>query len=461
MRKLLLIFFCAAVCLQAASALLSAGDRKLEIDSFEQVWRTINDSFWDPSFGGLNWRAVHDELLPKIEQARTHEEARAVLEEMIGRLHLTHFEIIGSDVSSELDDLTARRGLGETGIDVRVIRGKAIVTSVEDGTPAARASVRPGWEVVRAGDTPAARIIAEAGHAYEHSTLRELILREALTGQMSGPIGSQIEIEFRDGEDRPVVKTLDEARPNGVLSRFGYLPPTYVWIRHQMAAPQVGLVRFNMFLDPVDVMRTFGDAVSACLACRGFIIDLRGNPGGIGAMAMGMAGWFVDKPHERLGTLYMRSGKLNFTINPRAEVFNGPLAILVDETSASTSEILAGGLKDLGRARIFGSRTAAAALPSAIIMLPNGDGFQYAMADYISEGGKRLEGNGVKPDVEAPWTREALLAGRDPALDAALHWIDTVRPAHKPLTGARARRKQYAQGAGSGLLCANYQGDHP
>ena len=456
MRKLLLILLCAAVCARAASALLSAEDRKQEVASFEQVWNTVNSSFWDPTFGGLNWRAVHGELLPKIEQATTHEEARAVLEEMIGRLHLTHFEIISSDVSSDLDDLTARRGLGETGIDVRVIGGKALVTSVEDGTPAARASVRPGWEIVRAGDAPAARIIAKAGRAYEHSTLRELILREALTGRMSGPIGSQIEIEFRDGADRPVVKTLDEGRPNGVLSRFGYLPPTYVWIERRMAAPQVGLVRFNMFLDPVNVMRTFGDAVTACLNCRGFVIDLRGNPGGIGAMAMGMAGWFVDKPDERLGTLYMRNGKLNFTINPRPQVFDGPLAVLVDETSASTSEILAGGLKDLGRARIFGSRTAAAALPSAIIMLPNGDGFQYAMADYISEGGKRLEGIGVTPDVEAPWTREALLAGHDTALDAALQWIDTVRPADKPLTGARLLHKQDAQGAGSGLLYANH-----
>ncbi len=431
MRKLLPTLFCAIVCARAAGGLLNPDDRKLEVDSFEQVWKTVNDSFWDPSFGGLNWRAVHDELLPKIKQARTHEEARAVLEEMIGRLHLTHFEIIASDVSSDLDDLTARRGDGETGIDLRVIGGKALVSSVETETPAARASVERGWEIVRAGDTPAARIIAKAGQAYEHSSLRELILREALLGRLSGPIGSHIEIEFRNAEDSRIVKTLEEARPHGVLSRFGFLPPTYVWIEHGMAAPGVGLVGFNMFLDPVNIMQGFGDAVESCLTCRGFIIDLRGNPGGIGAMAMGMAGWFVDKPDERLGTLYMRSGTLNFTINPRPEVYKGPLAILVDETSASTSEILAGGMKDLGRARIFGSRTAAAALPSAIIMLPNGDGFQYAMANYISEGGKPLEGIGVTPDVAAPLTREALIEGRDPALDAALQWIDTIRRDHR------------------------------
>jgi len=83
-------------------------------------------------------------------------------------------------------------------------------------------------------------------------------------------------------------------------------------------------------------------------------------------------------------------------------------------------------LKDLKRARIFGTRTAAAALPSAIEMLPNGDGFQYAMANYISEGGKPLEGLGVTPDVETPLSRTALLAGKDPALDAALEWIKAL-----------------------------------
>jgi carboxyl-terminal processing protease len=62
-------------------------------------------------------------------------------------------------------------------------------------------------------------------------------------------------------------------------------------------------------------------------------------------------------------------------------------------------------------------------LPSIIERLPNGDGFQYAFANYVSESGAALEGNGVEPDVEVIPTREALLAGRDPALEAAVEWI--------------------------------------
>ena len=144
-------------------------------------------------------------------------------------------------------------------------------------------------------------------------------------------------------------------------------------------------------------------------------------------MSWAMSGYLVSEPGQKLGTMITRVGSLNFTIQPRPRPFKAPVAVLVDELSMSTSEILAGGLKDLKRARVFGARTAAAALPSAIEMLPNGDGFQYAMANYISEGGKPLEGFGVVPDVEAPVTRLVLLAGKDPALDAAIEWIGSAK----------------------------------
>jgi carboxyl-terminal processing protease len=64
-----------------------------------------------------------------------------------------------------------------------------------------------------------------------------------------------------------------------------------------------------------------------------------------------------------------------------------------------------------------------AALPSVVERLPNGDGFQYAFANYVSRGGEVLEGVGVVPDVEVEPSRESLLQGTDAALDAAVAWI--------------------------------------
>ena len=140
-------------------------------------------------------------------------------------------------------------------------------------------------------------------------------------------------------------------------------------------------------------------------------------------MAMGLAGWFVSESDEYLGTMYMRDAELRMVVNPRLHSYDGPVAILVDGCSASCAEIFAGGLRDLGRARIFGSPTAGAALPAAVERLPNGDGFMYPVANYISRNGDRFEGLGVMPDVDVGYTRAALLAGRDQALEAASEWI--------------------------------------
>jgi carboxyl-terminal processing protease len=240
---------------------------------------------------------------------------------------------------------------------------------------------------------------------------------------MTGDIGEKVPVDFLDGSGAQVHVSLPLSLPRGNRTEFGYLGARFVWFEARKIEGDVGYLAFNFFLDPSRLVPEFGKTVQSCLRCSGLVIDLRGNPGGIGAMSMGMAGWLVSRLDQRLGTMYMRTMPLKFIIIPRAQTYNGPVAVLVDGCSASTSEIFAGGLQDLGRARVFGTRTAGAALPSVFERLPNGDGFQYAVANYVSEGGKPLEGRGVTPDVLAVPTRKALLEGHDPALDAAVAWI--------------------------------------
>jgi carboxyl-terminal processing protease len=399
--------------------------RKLNLDSFEFIWTTIRDQYWDPTFGGLNWQAVHDELRPRMERASTMAEARHVMREMIDRLGKSHFGIIPADVYADLDEREEGGGPATAGIDVRVLAGKAIVTTVDDGSSAAALGVHRGWEVLSVDGVavgPALRRITEVDH---DSTMLDIHLARSVEAKLSGTDGSRARIEFADGSGRHVTKQIERSEPPGSLARFGYLPPMHVWFQSRKVASNIGYLTFNLFLDPSHLMPEFGHALQSCADCAGIVIDLRGNPGGLGIMATGMAGWFIDKPDQRLGTMHMRQAPIKFTVNPRLPTYRGAVAILVDGCSASTSEILAEGMKDLGRARVFGTRTAGAALPSAIDKLPNGDGFQHAVADYISEGGKSLEGAGVIPDVEVKLTQEALLGGRDPVLEAAIEWIHT------------------------------------
>jgi len=394
---------------------------RLDLDSFEKVWTTVRDRHWEAKPGGLDWQSIHDEFRPRIEQAATHEQARAVMQEMLGRLKQSHFAIIPAPVYSVLDD--EEGGAGTTGIDARVLDGQAIVTDVDPGSPAAQQGVRPGWQIERTHGIDLEPLIAQAR---SNPAVHELQLTRAVMARLSGPIGGMLEVTFRNGAGQSVALKLNLTTPRGTLSSFGNLPAQHVWFENKSLGPSnapAAYVRFNLFLDLPRVMASFQKTVESCPACEGLIIDLRGNPGGIGGMAMGMAGFLVDKPNQRLGTMYLRDSTLNFVVNPRAEAFSAPVAVLVDGCSASTSEIFAGGLKDLGRARIFGTPTAAAALPSAFERLPNGDGFQYALANYVSQGGQPLEGLGVTPDVIVKLTRAALLAGHDPVVDAALDWI--------------------------------------
>jgi carboxyl-terminal processing protease len=389
-------------------------ERQLNLDSFEKVWITIRDKHWQKDPAGLDWQKIHDEYRPQAEKAKTIDETRVVIRAMLGRLKETHFAILPSRVYTNVEESSA--GSGSTGIELRILDGEAIVVSVDPHSSAEELGVKAGWKIQNAKGENIADAIKSV------SNLTELMATRAIANNLSGPIGSSIKATFLDGAGKSQERALDLREPRGRLTTFGNLPPTYVWVdsRH---IQNTGYIRFNEFLDLVRVMNTFSDLIKSCEHCDGLIIDLRGNPGGIGGMAMGMAGFLIDKPNQRLGTTYLRDATLNFVINPRPNQFSGPVAILVDSSSASTSEIFAGGLKDLGRARIFGTRTAAAALPSVIERLPNGDGFQYAIANYISEGGKALEGLGVEPDETVKLTRESLLAGHDAVLDAALNWI--------------------------------------
>jgi len=367
-------------------------------------------------------------LRPSIERAATMQQARDIMRQMMGRLGKSHFAIVPGDVYGDLDAGSDQaRGSGTAGLDVRVLNEHAVVTTVADGSPAAAQGVHPGWEVLAIDGSDLAPLLRRVSTIYRDSTTRELYLARAVVGKLAGEPGSIVQVQFLNGADARVTKRFERILPQGSLARFGYLPPMHVWIKSRRLAGNIEYIAFNLFLDPPRLMPAFGDAVRSCAECAGIIIDLRGNPGGLGIMAMGMAGWFIEKPDQRLGTMHTRQAPLKFTVNPRPPTYRGRMAILVDGTSGSTSEVFAGGMKDLGRARIFGTRTAGAALPSAIDRLPNGDAFQHALADYISEGGQPLEGVGVAPDVEVRLTRVALLAGCDPVLDAAIEWIHSPR----------------------------------
>ena len=189
------------------------------------------------------------------------------------------------------------------------------------------------------------------------------------------------------------------------------------------------MILFNVWMPGVDPL--FQQAVYRFRAASGIVVDLRGNPGGLAAMIMGLSGHFLTE-RKPLGIMKTRDNELRFAANPRlvnaagerVEPYAGPVAILVDAMTGSASECFAGGMQSLGRARVFGQTTMGQALPAFFAKLPNGDVLIHATGDFVTADGTRLEGRGVIPDEPVALVRSELLAGRDATLEAALKWID-------------------------------------
>jgi carboxyl-terminal processing protease len=414
----------------------TARDRQLDVESFDHLWKTVYENHFDPTFGGVDWQAARLEFLPRIEQARDRRDVRALMNEMLSRLKLTHLAILPSELYEETDQASGQSGTGATGISVRVVDGHALVVAVDRGSPAEKAGIVPGWEIVRVGPHDVPVGLASMAAELAGRTMKDLALSSAVAGSLGGSLGDTVEVSFLDGQDRIVHRPLRLAEPRGTRFKLGNLPEGRVWLEAKAVGPDIGYIGFNAFVAPGILMPAFNEAMERFMTTRGLVIDLRGNTGGQGDLVAGMAGWLVAEKGRHFGTIQLRNQALKLALRPRPDTYEGRVAILVDGVSLCATEIFAGGLRDLGRARLFGSHTGGAALGGAVETLPNGDRFMYAFANYVTAGGRTIEGHGLEPDVPVTFTRQDLLQGRDPALAAAVSWLSGT---HAPPRASRLR----------------------
>lgn len=407
------------------------------LESFDIVWDTIRTKHFDPSLGGLDWDAVRTELRPKVEQAKDAETVREVLGDMLGRLKQSHLGIIPREIYEET--AAGRNDVsGQSGCSIRLIDSQLVISGVKAGSPAEQAGLKPGWIVSSIAGKQAGEIIEKVRKLSEHETAKVETLigltAERLTSGSPDETVVLVAGETAEGGKEYQIKL---AAGSGAIAKFGELPPLYVEVNRKMiehgdgdSRRSVSYVAFNCFFEPAMVMPEFQKAVLAGQNADGLVVDLRGNRGGIAAMVTGMSRWFVSKPCE-MGTIVFRNGPNPMKLTPREVTVSKPVAVLIDECSISSAEMLAAALQDLGGARVFGTASAGLVLPSTVIELPNGDRFQYVLSNYLRASGGSLEGPGVQPDETIPMTLENLRSSSDPVLGAALNWIQSSSAAGK------------------------------
>ena len=394
--------------------------------TFISVWEKIDASFYDRTFNGLDWEAIKEKYQERAEEAESNEQLRVVLNAMLGELGRSHFGVLGTSPVKKHPGTTGTY----LGLKLRHRDGHLIVYEIDPQSPAAKAGLTPGMEIVEVEGEPVAALLKR--HAIEARSGALLVSKalEEMIAEMGAPGDGKITLKV-DG-----IESVFDFAPGKYRGEYGSLglPGRYPMHFETKTVPgdqNVRVIDFDIFLPAL--MPRINKAVAQAQSenADGLIIDLRGNPGGLGIMATGLAGRLIDQELD-LGDMNNPNGNLPFHAFPQENAYLGPVAVLVDTFSASTSEILAAALQEHKRARIIGRPTMAAVLPSVIDKLPNGDRLQYAIGDFVTAVNKvHLEGKGVTPDELIPLDLAAMRQGRDPDLEAALRWIKTQKTTPK------------------------------
>ncbi len=409
--------------------------------SLDSAWASIARSYYDTALVNGTWRAAFDSTRHALGASPDDAAVRRAIRQLIAVPQQSHFALIPADAAPS--PTVARTGdvPGTTGLDVRMIGDTVVIWRVADGSPAALAGIRPGSTVTHLDTVPVDTLGARLARAYPGNPRKSSLLLAALVnGRLAGPTGDTARLTLRDPNDRTARYALVRTPLAGQTTRFGNLPPMVVrskldsvTIGDGGAARQIPVVYFSAWF-PV-VAPALDRMLFAARGSPGLILDLRGNPGGVVGMLAGVAGHFTDTA-TNLGVMYGRGATINLRSNPRrvtldgqrVDVFTGPVAILVDPFTASTSEFFSAGMQALGRARIFGEASAGEALPAAMVRLPNGDVLMHPIADHEDASGRRIERHGVVPDDASPLTRRDLMDGRDATMDAARAWLARTIP---------------------------------
>lgn len=316
--------------------------------------------------------------------------------------------------------VTTRGEYGGLGLEVTMEDGLVKVITPMDGTPAARAGIKTG------------DLIA----TIDGMSIQGLTLSEAVD-KMRGPINSQIKIQvIRKGEKKPLEFVITRAVIHVESVRF-------------KAENDVAVIRITTFTEQTE--EGLEKAVQQTKAkignrLKGVILDLRNNPGGLLDQAISVSDSFLDSG-EVVSTRGRRASDTQRYNARSGQLFaNVPVIVLINQGSASASEIVAGALQDHRRARIIGTRSFGKGSVQTVIPLSGGiDGaLRLTTAKYYTPSGRSIQATGIDPDILVEQTAEddSEAEANDRLSEANLpKHLDAQEGGKKPHVGPRVKPK--------------------
>lgn len=340
----------------------------------DEVWQIVQRQYVDGTFNQVDWQAVRKEYLNKSYS--NQQEAYQSIREMLKKLEdpYTRFMDPEEFKNMQVDTSGELTGIGITiSLDEKT-KQLVVIAPIED-TPAFKAGILAKDEIL----------------FINGKTTKGMDTNQAVS-LIRGEPNTKVKLTIRRGGE---TKEFEIIRARIEIHPVKYSVKT-------SPAGKLGYIRLNQF--SANASKEMRDAIKDLESKQvvGYVLDLRGNPGGLLFSSVEIARMWLDR-----GTIVStidRKGEQEREVARGRALTNKPLVVLVDKGSASASEILSGALQDNKRATIIGTQTFGKGLVQSVRPLEDGSGLAVTIAKYHTPSGKDINKHGIDPDVKVELT---------------------------------------------------------
>ena len=375
--KLLMALATTSVVVSQANSTIAAPLEDSPKNVIDEVWQIVNNEFVDREFNHVDWKIKRRELLREsyVDQKSAYKAIRQSLEGLDDPytrfLEPKQYQDLTSQTSGELSGIGIRLGIDKK-------TSKLTIVEPIPNSPASEVGLKSGDRIVSINGKPT-----------------ELMSLEQASAEIKGEVGTEVELEIaREGQP-----DFDIA-----IARAQIELPSVSYTLKKEQNSNVGYIKLDEFSShAAEQMQKAIEDLSKKEA-SGFVLDLRGNPGGLLFASVEIARMWM-KEGAIVSTIDRKGGNEKFSANGKS-ITDLPLVVLVDGYSASASEILAGALKENQRAKVVGSRTYGKGTVQSVHALSDGSGLAVTIARYYPPSGMDINQKGIAPDIKVDLSRE-------------------------------------------------------
>lgn len=351
---------------------------------FKRAWRVIKNNYVDETYNHQDWNKWKNRYESEI---KTDEDSRVAIESMLASLNDPYTRFLPKEEFEE-QHRSIDSKLQGIGVHITEVNGKIVIVSVIDDTPAQKYGLMKKDRILKVNDI----------------STKGLSLKD-VAEMVRGKRGTEVSLTvLRDGET--LVK--DIVREEIKIKT----------IKYEILEDNIAYIRILSFIS-CDTANEFRKALNATQKADGIIVDVRGNYGGLLSNAVYISDMFL-KSGNIVSTVDRNGNKNDYEANSDEFVNKKPIVILVDEGSASASEIFSGAMKDNDKAVLVGEKTFGKGKVQMIAELPNGSGINFTIAKYLTPSGRDIDHKGIEPDYTVEYDESDFLETEDLQLNKAI-----------------------------------------